>query len=53
MNIIFDNGVVKMKIIDKERYPIMDNGHRLKLYNTQLLKEEFTTKLSNKKILPW
>jgi len=28
---IFDNGVVKLSTIDEERYPIMANGHRLKL----------------------
>lgn len=44
METIFDNASVKLRIIDEDRYPIMANAHKLKLYNKPLSKEDFTTK---------
>jgi len=36
---IYGYGVVKLRTIDKERYPLMVNGHRMKLYRKPISKE--------------
>eukprot|EP00253_Pinus_taeda_P012991 PITA_12991 len=38
---IFDNGVVKIKTIDKESTSLLVNGHRLEVYNRPISKEAF------------
>jgi len=45
VDIIYDNRVVKLRTIDEEKYPIIANGHKLKLYNKPISKEEFIAKL--------
>lgn len=45
VDIMYDNGAVKLRIIDEDRYSIMANGHRLKLYNKPISKDKFTIKL--------
>ena len=37
----FDNGAVQIRTIDEEGIPLFVNGHRLKIYNKPLSKEEF------------
>lgn len=37
----FDNGVIKLTTIDDEHFPLMANGHRLKLYHKPPSREEF------------
>ena len=39
---IFENGVVKIKIIDDQQASFIVNGHRLRLYHKPTSKEEFT-----------
>lgn len=48
---IYANGVVKLRIIDKERYSLMENRYRLKLYRKLLSKEQFTSNLQNHMML--
>ena len=38
---VFDNGVVRIRTIDEERTPLLVNGHRLKIYQKLLTREEF------------
>ena len=38
---VFDNGAVRIKTIDEEKIPLLVNGHRLRLYQKPLAKEEF------------
>jgi len=39
--IVFDNGVVRIKSIDEEKTTFLVNGHRLRIYHKPLTKEEF------------
>ena len=43
---IFDNGLVKIKTIDESATSCLVNGHRLKVYNKPINKEDFLKKLS-------
>ena len=38
---IFDNGIVKLKTNDDEETTVFSNGHRLRLYQKPLTKEDF------------
>lgn len=38
---IYDNGSVKIKTIDEENISLLVNGHRLRLYNKPINKEDF------------
>lgn len=38
---VFDNGAVRIRIIDEEKVPLLVNGHRLKIYHMPMTKEEF------------
>ena len=42
---IFDNGTIKIKTIDQESTSFLVNGHRLKVYNRPIDKEEFMKQL--------
>jgi hypothetical protein len=41
IDIVYDNGAIKLHTIDNERNPLMENGHRLRLYHKPLSKESF------------
>ena len=43
---IFDNGVVKIKTIDEATISFLVNGHRLKVYNKPINKDDFLKKIS-------
>ena len=43
---IFDNGVFKIKTIDEASVSFVVNGHRLKIYNKPINKEDFMRKNS-------
>jgi hypothetical protein len=40
---IYDNGSIRIKTIDEKQTPLLVNGHRLRVYNKTLSKEEFLT----------
>jgi hypothetical protein len=42
---IYDNGSITIKIIDEQQTPLLVNGHRLRVYNKPLSKEEFLTRI--------
>jgi hypothetical protein len=42
---IYDNGSIKIKTIDEQQTPLLVNGHRLRIYNKPLSKEEFLTRI--------
>ena len=44
---VLDNGVVRIRTIDKERTPLLVNGHRVKLYQKPLTREEFVKIIQN------
>jgi hypothetical protein len=49
---IYDNGSIRIKTIDEQQTPLPVNGHRLRVYNKPLSKEEFLTRiLQNSDIL--
>jgi hypothetical protein len=41
VEIVFDNGSVKIKTIDEEQVSFVVNGHRLRLYHKPMSKEKF------------
>ena len=41
METVFENGVVELKTIDDEETIVFANGHRLRLYQKPLTKEDF------------
>ena len=45
VEIIYDNGSMRIRKIDEYQVPILVNGHRLKLYTKPLTKVEFTKTL--------
>jgi hypothetical protein len=47
IDIVYDNGAIKICIMDEDKIPLMANGHRLRLYHQPLSKESFLTKISN------
>ena len=40
---VYDNGSIKIKTIDEQQTLLLVNGHRLRVYNKALSKEEFLT----------
>jgi hypothetical protein len=40
---VYDNGSIRIKKIDEQQTPLLVNGHRLRVYNKPLSKEEFLT----------
>ena len=42
VEIIYDNGLVKVKTIDADQNYFVVNGHQLKVYHKPLSKEDFT-----------
>jgi hypothetical protein len=38
---IYGNGSIRIKTIDEKQTPLLVNGHRLRVYNKPLSKEEF------------
>jgi len=38
---VFSNGVVRIRTIDESKTPLLVNGHRLKIYQKPISKEEF------------
>jgi hypothetical protein len=40
---VYDNGSINIKTIDEQQTPLLVNGHRLRVYNKPLSKEEFLT----------
>ena len=42
VEIIYGNGLMRIRTIDEYQVPILVNGHRLKLYTKPLTKVEFT-----------
>ena len=42
---VYDNGSIKIKKIDEQQTPLLVNGHRLRVYNKPLSKEEFLTRI--------
>jgi hypothetical protein len=45
---IFDNGVVKIKTVDDSQNSFVVNGHRLKVYNKPLSKDDFLQEVAKK-----
>jgi hypothetical protein len=45
---VFDNGSVKIKTIDDSQNSFVVNGHRLKVYNKPLSKDDFLQKVAKK-----
>jgi hypothetical protein len=43
IDIVYDNGSIKIKTIDEHQTPLLVNGHRLRIYNKPLSKEKFLT----------
>jgi len=43
---VYDNGSVKLQTIDDEASSFIVNGHRLKLYNNPVSKEDFLHQIS-------
>jgi hypothetical protein len=43
---VYDNGSVKLQTIDDEASSFIVNGHRLKLYNKPVSKEDFLHQIS-------
>jgi len=41
IDIVYDNGSINLYTIDKEKTPLMENGHRLRLYQKPKSREEF------------
>jgi hypothetical protein len=41
LDIVYDNGSVKINTIDENQTPFVVNGHRLKVYHKPLSKEDF------------
>ena len=41
IEIVFDNGVVKLTTIDDARTPLLANGHRLRLYHRPTSRDSF------------
>ena len=44
---VFDNGSVKIGIIDDEQETFVVNGHRLKVYHKPITKQEFIQGLAH------
>ena len=40
---VFDNGSIRIKTIDEEEASFLVNGHRLKVYNKPLNRDEFVS----------
>jgi len=38
---VFNNGAVRIRTIDESKTPLLVNGHRLKIYQKPISKEEF------------
>jgi hypothetical protein len=43
---VFDNGSIKVKTIDESGVSFVINGHRLKLYNKPISRDDFISQLS-------
>jgi hypothetical protein len=40
---VYENGSIRIKTIDEQQTSLLVNGHRLRIYNKPLSKEEFLT----------
>ena len=47
---VFDNGYVRIKTIDEEEASFLVNGHKLKVYNKPLNRDEFVSSLHKDEI---
>jgi hypothetical protein len=47
IDIVYENGAIKLHTIDEERTPLMENGHRLRLYHRPLSKESFLKRITS------
>ena len=47
---VFDNGSVRIKTIDEEEASFLINGHRLKIYNKPLNRDEFVSSFNQEEI---
>jgi hypothetical protein len=47
IDIVYDNGAIKLHTIDDERTPLMENGHMLRLYHRPLSKEAFLKRITS------
>ena len=47
---VFDNGYVRIKTIDEEEASFLVNGHRLKVFNKPLNRDEFVSSLNHDEI---
>jgi hypothetical protein len=45
IEIFYDNGSIRINKIDEHQTPLLVNGHRLRIYNKPLSKEEFLTRV--------
>jgi hypothetical protein len=41
IDIVYDNGSINIHTINEAKTPLMENGHRLRLYQNPNSKEEF------------
>ena len=48
VDIVFDNGIVRIVTIDDTRASFIENGHRLRLYHHPASKDAFIKHLSEK-----
>ena len=44
---VFNNGAVRIRTIDESQTPLLVNGHRLKIYQKPISKEEFIKVFQN------
>jgi hypothetical protein len=45
IEIVYENGSIRIKTIDEQQTPLLVNGHRLRIYNKPLSKEEFLIRI--------
>jgi hypothetical protein len=48
---VFDNGSVRIKTIDDSQHSFVVNGHRLKVYNKPLSKDDFLQEVAKQEEL--
>ena len=51
VNVVFNNGIVRLVTIDDTRTSFIVNGHRLRLYHRPASKDDFIKQLSEKSSL--
>jgi hypothetical protein len=47
IDIVYENRAIKLHTVDNERTPLMENGHKLRLYHKHLSKEAFLNRITS------